>query len=109
MIRKANDGDVIVVWDMTKSGLDGNNTGDRFSICQGQTIFGLTSTRGTSVVRHIGFFTSLDEFERIVAVRDMRADVSSSPSSDCYDLIGRPASSSHRGFLIAQGRKYKVK
>ncbi len=107
--RKASDGDIVVVWDMTQSGLDGNNSGDRFSICQGQTIFGLTSTRGTSVVRHIGFYTSLDEFERIVAVRDLNADMTVPSSPTRYDISGRHASPAHRGVLIAQGRKYLVK
>ena len=54
--------DFIFVWDMPATGLDGNNQGDEFSICQGATIFGLTSTTGTSIVKHIGFASDLDAY-----------------------------------------------
>ena len=54
--------DNIFVWDMTTTGLDGNNVGAEYSITQGATIFGLTSTTGTSIIKHIGFAADLDAY-----------------------------------------------
>ena len=36
--------------------------GDQYNFCAGMTIFGLTSTNGTSCIRHIGFHASVNEF-----------------------------------------------
>lgn len=52
----------VIAWDMTKSGLAGNNSCDPFSVCQGMTIFGLTSTTGTSTISYIGFESSVDDY-----------------------------------------------
>lgn len=62
VVKKLADGDALIAWDLTKTGLDDNCTGDTYSFCAGQTIFGLTSTTGTSCIRHIGFHTSVDDF-----------------------------------------------
>jgi len=106
LTRKATDGDVIVAWDMTQSGLAGNNSGDRFSVCQGATIFGLTSTRGNSTIRHIGFYDSLDAFEQYVSVRDLGTLSSPQENAALFDLSGRPVSRPLRHRIaIAQGRK----
>lgn len=97
--------DPCFVWDMTQSGLDANNTGDRYSICQGSTILGLTSTTGTSTIRYIGFVSSLDDIESTVSVSHLpyAAPSSSSTSSLRYDLSGRPIPSSR--ISIVGGRK----
>ena len=58
---------------MTKSGINDNNAGDTFSISQGATIFGLTSTTGTSVIKHIGFFSSMEHIEEAVSIKDFQA------------------------------------
>ena len=50
----------LVAWDMTQTGLADNNVGDEFSICQGATIFGLTSSSGTSTIQRIEFVSDLD-------------------------------------------------
>ena len=52
----------IIAWDMTTSGLSDNNTGDEFSIVQGSTIFGLTSSSGTSIIHNITFVDDFDAF-----------------------------------------------
>ncbi len=62
VIKKAADGDVIIAWDITRSGLADNCVGDQYNLCAGMTIFGLTSTTGTSCIRHIGFYASVDVF-----------------------------------------------
>ncbi len=61
------------VWDMTTSGLDANNTGDPFSICQGATIFGLTSTTGTSIIRYIGFLDNISNIDETVNIQSPTA------------------------------------
>lgn len=62
VIKKAADGDVVIAWDITKSGLADNCVGDQYNLCAGMTIFGLTSVTGTSSIRHIGFHASVDAF-----------------------------------------------
>ena len=99
--KKATDGDIIVTWDMTRSGLADNNIGDRFSICQGPTIFGLTSTTGTSVIRHIGFYKSVADFENATAITPIAA----APSHHAiYGLDGRRRTRLQRGPQIVDGR-----
>ena len=60
--------DVVIAWDMTASGLDANNSVDPFSIANGQTIFGLTSTTGTSIIEYIGFVSSIQDYANTVGV-----------------------------------------
>ena len=105
-ITVSSDGDVIVAWNMNSSGLSGNNTGDRFSICQGHTIFGLTSTTGTSVIRHIGFYESVAAFESATSVNDVVADEGNPrPASSTYiDLSGRQVLP-RKGIYIIDGKK----
>lgn len=54
--------DRVIVWDMNTSGLNDNNTGSTFSIAQGPTIFGMTSTTGTSVIKYVGFVADYNDF-----------------------------------------------
>ena len=103
--KKAADGDIIVAWDMTRSSLDGHNTGDRFSVCQGLTIFGLTSTTGTSVIKHIGFYESVAAFE--LATKIEAAQVQKKEPL-IYGLDGRRRSHAQQGINIVDGRKYLV-
>lgn len=63
VLTSESTGETVVVWDMSTSGLDDYNVGSTFSICQGSTIFGLTSTTGTSVISYIGFSSSPDDSE----------------------------------------------
>ena len=109
--KATSDGQVIIAWDMTRSQLDGNNTGDRFSICQGQTIFGLTSTTGTSVITHIGFYESVADFERTTGIEGIgNSQQPLIPGSELflYDLSGRRIrpSAFHRGVYIVNGQKH---
>ncbi|MBR1754911.1 MAG: glycoside hydrolase family 127 protein [Bacteroidaceae bacterium] len=104
--KVASDGDIIVAWNMNSSGLSGNNTGDRFSICKGHTIFGLTSTTGTSVIRHIGFYESVAAFETATAINDVALKEGNQPTaSNTYiDLSGRQAIP-RKGIYIINGKK----
>ena len=53
---------VVIAWDMTKSNLYENFTGDRPSVCQGQTIFGMTSSTGQTDIYDINFVESIDDY-----------------------------------------------
>lgn len=75
-----------IAWDMTKSGLDDNNVGDRFSICNGMTIFGLTSSTGTTVIHHIGFHSSMADFEETVNINPVTSPLST--TANVYTLHG---------------------
>jgi len=91
----------VIAWDMTQSGISDNNTGDKFSICSGQTIFGLTSTTGTSVIKHIGFESSVDDYIEAVGI----AGVETSPTDkvDVYSLQGVKLRSSVKADAATQG------
>ena len=99
----------LVAWDMTQSTLDKNNVGDAFSICQGNTIFGLTSTTGTSVIYHIGFHQSLDEFinsfTSIPSIHNSRK----AANGDIYNLAGvKTKTPSVPGIYISNGEKFII-
>ena len=81
------------IWDMTQSGLDDNNTGDPFSICQGATIFGLSSSIGTSKILYIGFFSSLDDLDQTVGIEQLTTPqhTQTSSNSTYVNLNGIPA------------------
>ena len=58
--KTAKGGQTVFVWDMTQSGLF-EETGERYSVCKGSTIFGLTSSTGTSTITYIGFSSTPDD------------------------------------------------
>ena len=60
--------EVLVAWDITQSNINEFCQGDLWNFSTGQTIFGLTSTTGTSVISYIGFVSSLDEITAISKV-----------------------------------------
>lgn len=62
IVKTAPDGDIVIAWDLTQSQLNGNCGGSVWNFCQGNTIFGLTSTTGTSVISNIGFTADVDEW-----------------------------------------------
>ena len=103
----AEDKESVIVWDMKQSGLDANNVGDRFSICQGMTVFGLTSSAssGTSVISHIGFYKSVDDFLMATGVRVVAS--AASAIDGAFDLAGRriPSSPRPHNLIIQGGRK----
>ena len=92
----------VFAWDMTKSGLYENFSGDRPSVCMGMTIFGLTSTTGTSDIYDINFVASVDDYiSYATAIGSARK---SAGMSKTYDLQGRLATAA-KGIAISNGRK----
>ena len=104
-VKVASDGDVIIAWDMTRSSLDGNNSGERFSVCQGRTIFGLTSVSGVSVIKNVGFYESVEAFE---FATDIKSTKKKAKTMRIYGLDGRRRSDLRKGVNITKGRKLLV-
>jgi uncharacterized protein len=77
--------ELCVAWDITKSNLDDNCKGDLWNLSQGATIFGLTSTTGTSVISYVGFASSLDE---LTAINEVKAQPTAA-KGEAYTLDGR--------------------
>ena len=91
----------VVAFDMQTSNLYDNFSGDRPSVCMGQTIFGLTSTTGASDIYDINFVSNVDDYigqATTVAAPPMKR----LPSTE-YDLGGRPYTG--KGIRISKGRK----
>ncbi len=89
--------ETLVAWDITQSNLNENCKGDVWNCSTGATIFGLTSTTGTSVISYIGFVSSLDELTGI-------QHTTASPTvgaEPVYTLDGRPADASR---ISSQGK-----
>ena len=98
------------IWDMTQSGLDANNTGDTFSICQGATIFGLTSSTGTSKILYIGFHSSLENLDQTVDIKALTVSQESrgksSKSNQYFNLDGTPVNTPQPNRIyIRNGKK----
>ena len=95
----------IIVWDITKSGLYDNFSGDRPSICMGQTIFGLTSITGKSDIYEINF---VDDWESYT-ISSPRGISSLSPTTlprdDYYTLNGIKTKPTRQGLYINNGKK----
>ena len=96
----------VIAWDMTTSGLYDNSTGDRPSICMGQTIFGLTSTTGQSTIHDINFVADIAEYENLTT--SIASPTSTYHSIGTYNLKGQ--SIQHEsGVIIKNGKKVIVK
>ena len=99
---------LVVAWDMTKSGIYENFSGERPSVCMGQTIFGLTSTTGQSDIHDINFVADVDEYV------NHTVDISPIPtpekirSGSQYNLRGMRADGNH-GIVVTEGKKYIVR
>lgn len=106
-VKRDAEGDGVVAWKLSDSGLDGNCQGDLWNLSAGQTIFGLTATSGTAVIKYIGFVSSVDDFLNAVGVQSPAADSRARTSRGTYDLGGRrvsPASAAH-GIYVVDGQK----
>ena len=94
----------VVAFNMQTSGIYENFSGDRPSVCMGQTIFGLTSTTGTSDICDINFVANVNDYismaTAIGSVYGMRRD-----NSRYYDLNGRPAELNGKGIRVSNGTK----
>ncbi len=95
----------VIAWDMTKSGIYENFTGDRPNVCMGQTIFGLTSTNGQSDIYDINFVSNVDEYmENTVDISPLKA-YTMPKFRKTYTISGIP-SNGHSGIVVRDGKKY---
>ena len=92
----------LVAWNMATSGLYDNFTGDRPSVCQGQTIFGLTASNGSCEIHDICFASNIDDYLKTTHI----APLTSYNTSSTFTLHGLPATATTHGVVIHNGRKY---
>ncbi len=97
-------GDVVFYWDITQSGLDDKLTGRTYSFSQGNTIFGLTSTTGTTIIKNIGFNS---EMTLPNVISSLRADINA--PKGIYDINGHKLQAVAKGINIVDGQKVIVK
>ena len=95
----------IIAWDMTTSGLYDNFSGDRPSVCVGQTIFGLTSAAndGSCEIYDINFVASIDDYQQATHIL---APQMGEGSAAIYTLDGRRAVPSYKGIQVKNKKKY---
>jgi len=86
---KLNDeGDAIIAWKLSNTNLDANCQGDIWNLSAGQTIFGLTATDGTAVIKYIGFVSSIQDYLDTVGMKNFTT-TNKSLKETYYDLSGR--------------------
>ena len=99
---------VVVAWNMATSGIYENFGGERPSVCMGQTIFGLTSTTGTSDIYDINFTSSVADYIGQATGIHTPSAFHSSPA--VYDLAGRRLNDvPKKGAYISGNRKLIVR
>lgn len=102
----------VIAWDMSTSGLYDNFSGERSSVCVGQTIFGLTASASTGAceIHDISFARNIDEYlltTRITLLTpDTPVPTTNYSLSTTYSLHGLPATAATRGVVVRGGRKY---
>ena len=97
----------IIAWDLTKSNLYDNFSGDRPSVCMGQTIFGLTSTTGTSDILDIQFVEDVSQYLQLVT--GVRAVISPTPDNNYHTLSGTRVSHPSHGVYLKGGKAVLIK
>ena len=95
----------IIAWDMTQSGLYENFSGDRPSVCIGQTIFGLTSLQGQSDIYDINFVSDVDEYVNTTVGISTATPMSDKEECAIYNLEGKRVKQPH-GIYLKKGKKY---
>ena len=88
---------------MTKSGLYTNFSGEKPSVCVGQTIFGLTSTdaAGKSDIHLITFVKDVEAL--VSGISDVETE--KSPTASSYSISGIKVENPSDGIYIINGKK----
>ena len=100
----------VIAFNMATSGLYDNFTGERPNVCMGHTIFGLTSTTGTSTIHDINFIADVSDYVDVVtAISPAIGSASAGRSAtrragQQYDLGGRPAANG-KALRVTKGKK----
>lgn len=119
--KKLDNGDTLVGWKLSGTGIDQNCKGDQCSISAGKTIFGLTSASGNPVIKYVGFVTSPADYITTTGLNNVAAHNATNAvsSSAVYNLSGQrvtpttmalTANAPHAVYIQrdAQGRVRKV-
>ncbi len=94
----------VIAWDLTKSNLYDNFSGDRPSVCMGQTIFGLTSTTGKSDILDIQFVEDVEQYVTLTTgISHLNPAIHS--HDDYYTLSGVKTNPTRQGLYINNGKK----
>ncbi|MCR4808250.1 MAG: glycoside hydrolase family 127 protein [Prevotella sp.] len=99
----------LIAWNMATSGLYENFTGQRPSVCLGQTIFGLTAstTDGSCEIHDINFAESVAAYEN--AVTGIGAVRTATPAAaPTYNLKGMAVAAPAKGIYIRNGRELLI-
>ena len=75
----------------------------------GCNYFGLTSTSGTARISYIGFLSSLDEIDELLAVNDVEMESTNKQPKHYISLDGIAHSAPVEGINIVNGKKVLVK
>ncbi len=104
-VKRLSNGDVLFCWDITTSGIADNCNGELYDFSIGNTIFGLTSTTGTTIIKYIGFNSTM---EVPTSIRNVVMNEKVG-NNLIFDLNGRQLASLQRGINIVGGKKVLVK
>jgi hypothetical protein len=102
----------IIAWDMTKSGLNGNISGDRPNVTIGQTIFGLTSSAsdGATDIHLIAFVEDVNR-DVVSGISTRTFQVNNMKDTEVYNLQGQKMntrSEMPHGIYITNGKKQVI-
>ena len=104
IIKTTDDGQTVFAWLLSDTGLDANCQGDMWNVCQGATIFGLTSTSQTATISYIGFVADVDEF-----ITDVKLPTASNQApKGIYNLAGVRLNEPEGHINIIDGKKVYV-
>ncbi|MBQ9175855.1 MAG: glycoside hydrolase family 127 protein [Bacteroidaceae bacterium] len=102
--KRLDNGDVLLVWDINTSGLNDKCTDPTYDFSQGNTIFGLTATAATAIIKYIGFGANMQEPTAI------NTHTYSNPTTtNIYNLAGQKLVSQQKGINIVDGTKVMVR
>lgn len=107
--KKMTNGDILIGWKLSASGVSQNVRGDRCQITTGNTIFGLTNSLKDPVIKYIGFVTSPADYiaSNINNIYiDQQHDASS--ANGTYDIQGRNVTNPSKGIYIVNGKKVMI-
>ena len=97
----------VIAFNMKTSGLYDNFTQERNNVCMGQTIFGLTSSTGTSTIHDINFVSNLDDY--IATATPVAALHAAATTSTTYNLQGIRTRQPRNGIFVRDGKKIMIK
>ena len=84
-VGTTSDGEQVVGWKLSESGLDANCQGERWSVCQGATIFGLTARTGTATISDINFAVTMEAYLESLTLA--AGDVNEDKNVDISDIV----------------------